>query len=1058
VATDLANALEMSLSEFAWADEVVPGADALMLWWERLAHLQKEEALATAADAKFTIGEQIEEAKAKISELDEAAGIPSGQATPTEPRFDISRIVKYAPPELIGREQETVLLDRTLAQMKRGTKVRPRVLTFVALGGEGKTSLVAKWVDGLDQKDWPGCEAAFAWSFYSQGSREQVAVSSDLFLAKALEFFGDAEMAASAQGAFEKGQRLARLVGDRKSVLVLDGLEPLQFPPHSATPGKLKDQGIEALLSGLARHSAGLCVVTTRFEIADVKSWPETAPQHELLRLSKQAGVDLLRSIRGGRPAREPKALASGDAPDRDPSKPEASAYGSRIQGTQAEFEALVEDVDGHALTLQILGQYLVRAHRGDIRRRDRIDFAKAEARIPGGPGFHADHAFRAMAAYEAWLADDSEESRRELAVLRLLGLFDRLATADCVQALLRAPAIDGLTDPLAGLSDEDWEFTLTTLSGARLVSVNRAEATGELLSLDAHPLIREYFAMRLRSMGPRPVNEPSYFEEHGPGAHATSEVWRAAHRRLYEHLCETTKEGDQSTLEDLQPLYLAVAHGCQAGVIQEALEEVYVNRILRGRSVEGGYGYSIDKLGAIGADLGAVASFFACPWTELSPRLSAKNQAWLLNVAAVRLRALGRLTESLEPMRVSMVMGIDQENWNETAIYASNLSELELTLGEVSGALSDAERSVTYADRSGDAFQRYSKRTTHADALHQSGRRSEAESLFREAEQMQAERQPAYPLLYSLQGFRYCDLLLAPAEREAWGGSLESRVESPEQEAPSLDSGLSTLDFCEACRAVTDRATQALKLAEEKGDLLSIALDHLTLARAALYQTILSASDLFHSASPISNLNSEIAGAAPVPAGRADLGPAPASVRWEPARQEIEAAVSGLRRAGTMDHLPRGLLTRAWLRCLLSNLACQTAGENKAGRLAGRTGTPARPGSADGQECPSYVDSAQSDLDEAWEIASRGPMPLFLADIHLHRARLFGEPTAPAAGVPENVDQPAEPAAGAVGSLYPWKSPEHDLAEARRLIEKHGYGRRMEELEDAERALLSIR
>ena len=28
--------------------------------------------------------------------------------------------------------------------------------------------------------------------------------------------------------------------------------------------------------------------------------------------------------------------------------------------------------------------------------------------------------------------------------------------------------------------------------------------------------------------------------------------------------------------------------------------------------------------------------------------------------------------------------------------------------------------------------------------------------------------------------------------------------------------------------------------------------------------------------------------------------------------------------------------------------------------------------------------------LDEAWEIAERGPMKLFLADIHLYRARLF--------------------------------------------------------------------
>ena len=37
----------------------------------------------------------------------------------------------------------------------------------------------------------------------------------------------------------------------------------------------------------------------------------------------------------------------------------------------------------------------------------------------------------------------------------------------------------------------------------------------------------------------------------------------------------------------------------------------------------------------------------------------------------------------------------------------------------------------------------------------------------------------------------------------------------------------------------------------------------------------------------------------------------------------------------------------------------------------------------------------------------------------------------------------------------YPWESVEHDLSEARRLIEKHGYGRRMGELEDAEKALL---
>ncbi|MGH8576202.1 MAG: hypothetical protein ACREXJ_04670, partial [Gammaproteobacteria bacterium] len=77
-----------------------------------------------------------------------------------------------------------------------------------------------------------------------------------------------------------------------------------------------------------------------------------------------------------------------------------------------------------------------------------------------------------------------------------------------------------------------------------------------------------------------------------------------------------------------------------------------------------------------------------------------------------------------------------------------------------------------------------------------------------------------------------------------------------------------------------------------------------------------------------------------------------------DPCHASLQHAVAGLRRSGNMDDLPLGLLTRAWLRSL----------EGK------RTGG----------------DSAQSDLDEAWEIAERGPMKLHMADIHLHRARLF--------------------------------------------------------------------
>ena len=265
----------------------------------------------------------------------------------------------------------------------RGEKERPHILTFVALGGEGKTSLVAKWAADLAHQDWPGCEGAFAWSFYSQGTRDQMAASSDLFLKEALNFFGgddDREFAASNAGAFEKGQQLAGIVGERRALLILDGLEPLQYAPTSPTPGELKDQGIASLLKGLAVNSHGLCVVTTRYALPDLRAFiGKTVHEEKLTRLSADAGVALLQSL--GVKGSLRKTIPSADG----------LAVGKPLWN---EYEKLVEDVKGHALTLNLLGTYLRDAHAGDIRRRDLIKLEEADAEEQGG------HAFRVMDAY----------------------------------------------------------------------------------------------------------------------------------------------------------------------------------------------------------------------------------------------------------------------------------------------------------------------------------------------------------------------------------------------------------------------------------------------------------------------------------------------------------------------------------------------------------------------------------------------------------------------------------------------------------------------------------
>jgi hypothetical protein len=115
--------------------------------------------------------------------------------------------------------------------------------------------------------------------------------------------------------------------------------------------------------------------------------------------------------------------------------------------------------------------------------------------------------------------------------------------------------------------------------------------------------------------------------------------------------------------------------------------------------------------------------------------------------------------------------MSVEGEDWVNAAIRASNLTQLELLLGEMGLAAADAEQAVTYAERSGDAFQRMGRRTIYADALHQAGRRDEAEARFREAEELQAERQPDYPLLYSVQG-SYIAICCSPPPRAPPGGA----------------------------------------------------------------------------------------------------------------------------------------------------------------------------------------------------------------------------------------------------------------------------------------------
>jgi hypothetical protein len=867
--------------------------------WTRIPWLRPIQA--RPKDGKPLSGLSKHDAEAALASLaDEIAGLNErlgpkrvpGQPVPPE-RIDLSHLPAGAE-HFLGRQPELAALETAWTQP--GTAL----VELIAPGGTGKTALVKRWLDGLRAKGWSGVAQVYGWSFYSQGTGEDRQASEDHFLAAAIEWFS-VDIAPSANPA-DKGQALAERIRASRTLLVLDGLEPLQYRPGPLA-GELRAPGLQALLTRLASAGhPGLCLLTSREWVQDLAEWVcnDTNSDRPVLRLD----LGNLSDTDGARLLHTLGVKCAG-----------AAAIGP----DDAELMEASRAVHGHALTLSLLGNYLRLAHDGDIRRRDRVDFADAN-QAGGG------HAFRVMAAYERWLASGGDDGARCLAVLRLLGFFDRPATAEALKTLRAAPPIPGLTEPLFALpkggpdpsgpsaepiTDTQWRITV-----AHLVEAGLIERPGEDGTLDAHPLMREHLADRLKTRHP--------------------EAWREGHRRLYEWLKASVPHRPEG-LAGLQPLYQAVTHGCQAGLYQEACDEVYIDRILRGTGDDGFYSWK--KLGAFGANLGALACFFADPWNRPTETLKVQDQAWLLHETAIQLRALGRLPEALEPMRIGAESRVKHEDWTNAAISYNNLSELQLTLGQTLDAVVSARRSGECADLSGNTFQRMSVRTSLADALYQQGKTEEALAAFAEAEHFQAEDQPAHPILYSLAGFRFCSLLLASAERAAWVGVGTERT-------------VADADCIAACDEVAQLGRRALKIAtHNRLSPINLALDHLTVARCAFYAGILQG----HPPSPET-------------------------------QRHAERALHHLRASQYRYMLPLGLLTRAWLR-----------------------------------HCVGEAEAARADLDEAQRIATRGGMALHLADIALTRARLFHDRAA--------------------------------LAKARELIEEHGYGRRLPELQDAEAA-----
>jgi hypothetical protein len=144
--------------------------------------------------------------------------------------------------DVFGREEDIAFLDRAWA------KNEVNVVTIVAWAGVGKSTLVNHWLRRMAAEHYRSAQLVFGWSFYRQGTSGGTS-SADEFLDAALAWFGDPDPRIGTP--WEKGERLAKLIARSRTLLVLDGLEPLQNPP-GPQEGRLRKPSLQALLRELA--------------------------------------------------------------------------------------------------------------------------------------------------------------------------------------------------------------------------------------------------------------------------------------------------------------------------------------------------------------------------------------------------------------------------------------------------------------------------------------------------------------------------------------------------------------------------------------------------------------------------------------------------------------------------------------------------------------------------------------------------------------------------------------------------------------------------------------
>ncbi len=335
---------------------------------------------------------------------------------------------------------------RTELDALGGRWPRAALVSIVAQGGEGKSSLLAKLLETFrDHVDRP--HAVFVWSFYQD-------TDADSFLKSAIHYFTDAPSGATTTLGHVYALTSALAVSGRV-VLAMDGLERVQ----DGASGRLEDPALRFLLDQLAAGiGQTMAVITSRIGVPDLD-------EHKGLGFF-ELSLDRL-----------------------TPDAANALLWSRGVEGSFEELAQLANRFGGHALTVSLVGSYLQAFHGGKL--------SGADALTPG-PG-QGEMLAAILGGFEAVM------SPAEVAVLERLSAFRSGTTYALLDAVfLRAAAKAGsrlekrLLGPIAELTSTSLRQVLDRLESLKLIAREGVEDGAPVYAF--HAAVKDHFYSRLMS------------------------------------------------------------------------------------------------------------------------------------------------------------------------------------------------------------------------------------------------------------------------------------------------------------------------------------------------------------------------------------------------------------------------------------------------------------------------------------------------------------------------------------------------------------------------------